>query len=75
MAQMQQQTREQEKLATAQSAYYQRLTKKKPKEPYRSVMQQLCDLGYTDYDKNWKIVKKDSKPDISKILDKLNTGK
>jgi len=32
-------------------------------------MIQLMELGYTDYDKNWKLVKKEKKPDISKILD------
>jgi len=53
----------------AKLAYTTRLNKKKPKEPYRTTMIQLMELGYTDYDKNWKLVKKEKKPDISKILD------
>lgn len=46
--------------------------KKKPKDPKHRCMVQLVDLGYTDFSKNWKLVKKDKNPDISAILDKLN---
>ena len=35
-------------------------------------MLQLASLGYTDYDKNLKIVKKEKRPDIGTVLDKLN---
>lgn len=49
-----------------------RLDKKKPRDPWRSVMVQLGELGYTDYDKNWKLVKKEKKPDVSQFLDKLS---
>jgi len=45
---------------------------KKLKDPQKTIMLQLLSLGYTDYDKNLKIVKKEKKPDISVILDKLN---
>ena len=45
---------------------------KKLKVPQSTVMLQLMELGYADYDKNWKFVKKDKKPDIVKVLDLLN---
>lgn len=34
------------------------------------------ELGYTDYDKNLKLVKKENKknPNISAVLDKLNAA-
>lgn len=56
----------------AKIAYVQKLEKKKVKDPHKTVMMQLMELGYTDYDKNWKLVKKDKRPDISQILDALN---
>ena len=39
-------------------------------------MLQLMELGYTDYDKNLKLVKKENKknPNISAVLDKLNAA-
>ena len=45
---------------------------KKLKDPQKGIMLQLMEFGYLDYDKNLKIVKKEKKPDIVKILDKLN---
>jgi len=37
---------------------------------------QLMEFGYTDYDKNYKIVKDQGKKlDINKVIDKLNTVK
>jgi hypothetical protein len=35
-------------------------------------MLQLVSLGYTDYEKNLKLIKKEKKPDIGVILDKLS---
>ena len=59
----------QEQLKTV---YNQKVIKAKLKEPVKTIMLQLVSLGYTDYDKNLKIVKKEKKPDIGVILDKLN---
>ena len=35
-------------------------------------MLQLVALGYTDYEKNLKLIKKEKKPDVNVILDKLS---
>lgn len=51
---------------------YSEKVNKKLKDPQKTIMLQLLSLGYTDYDKNLKIVKKDKRPDISAVLDKLN---
>ena len=59
----------QEQLKTV---YNQKVVKAKLKDPVRTIMLQLVSLGYTDYDKNLKIVKKEKRPDIGVILDKLN---
>ena len=48
---------------------------KKLKDPQRKIMLQLMEFGYLDYDKNYKIVKKEKKPDISAILDTINQAK
>jgi len=54
---------------------YSEKVNKKLKDPHKTVMLQLMELGYLDYDKNYKVVKKDKKPDIVKILDLLNQAK
>ena len=56
---------------TKKIAYSEKVNKKL-KDPQKMVMLQLMELGYLDYDKNLKIVKKEKRPDISVVLDKLN---
>ena len=51
---------------------YSEKVNKKLKDPQKAIMLQLMEFGYLDYDKNLKIVKKEKKPDIVKVLDKLN---
>jgi hypothetical protein len=48
---------------------------KKLKDPQKTIMLQLMEFGYLDYEKNYKIVKKEKRPDISAILDKINQQK
>lgn len=63
---------EEAKLDKVKIAYSEKVNKKL-KDPQKTIMLQLLALGYTDYDKNLKIVKKEKKqPDISVVLDKLN---
>ena len=63
---------EEQKQEQLKTAYNAKVTKAKLKDPVRTIMLQLVSLGYTDYDKNLKIVKKEKRPDIGVILDKLN---
>ena len=51
---------------------YSEKVNKKLKDPQKAIMLQLMEFGYLDYDKNLKIVKKEKKPDIVKVLDLLN---
>ena len=63
---------EEQKQEQLKTAYNAKVTKAKLKEPVRTIMLQLVSLGYTDYDKNLKLIKKEKKPDIGIILDKLS---
>ena len=53
---------------------YSEKVNKKLKDPQKTIMLQLMELGYTDYDKNLKVIKKEKKPDIGTLLDKIVTA-
>ena len=53
---------------------YSEKVNKKLKDPQKTIMLQLMELGYTDYDKNLKVVKKEKRPDIGTLLDKIVTA-
>lgn len=63
---------EEQKQEQLKTAYNAKVTKAKLKDPIRTIMLQLVSLGYTDYEKNLKLIKKEKKPDIGVILDKLS---
>lgn len=64
--------RQQSLVVDTKKIAYSEKVNKKLKDPQKMVMLQLMELGYLDYDKNLKIVKKEKRPDISVVLDKLN---
>ena len=68
--------RRQDSLAVDQAKIkYAETVNKKLKDPQKTIMLQLMEFGYMDYEKNYKVVKKEKKPDISVILDKINQQK
>ena len=40
-------------------------------DPEKTIMLQLAECGYADYNKNLRLVRKDNQSDINTILDKL----
>ena len=52
--------------------YLETLRLKNPNEPWKTVMRQLCEFGYTDFDKNEAILMKHQHPKLEEILDELN---
>lgn len=59
-------------VADTKKVAYSEKVNKKLKDPAKTIMLQLMELGYVDYDKNLKVIKKQKKPDISVTLDQLN---
>ena len=41
-------------------------------DPQKTVMLQLAELGFADYDKNLRLVRGESQPELNTILDKLS---